>query len=89
MPFAPPGSRQGGLIGAARQYVAEAATELDTLRLRTRERDFHGLPMQHGPGAFGFETIAEQHVDAILGRLPSKGTNIRFVEVGPPREWWR
>jgi len=82
MPFAAPGSRQGGLISAARQYAADAATALDTLRLRTRERDFHGLPMQHGPGVFGFETIAEQHVDAILDRLPTEGTNIRFVEVG-------
>jgi release factor glutamine methyltransferase len=82
VPFDPGGARQGGLIPAARQYAAEALTALDTLRLRTRERDFHGRPIQHGPGVFGFEPIAEKHADAILARLPSPPTDVRVVEVG-------
>ena len=69
------------MLGSVRHYAAEALAAVDTFRLRTRERDFHGMAIQHGPGVFGFETVAEQHVDEILARLPKEG-RVRVVEVG-------
>ena len=55
VPFAPGGRLRRGVIGDALTLSAEALTVLDTLRLRNRERDFRGLPLQYGPGVFAFE----------------------------------
>jgi release factor glutamine methyltransferase len=81
VPFDSGDAPDNPMLGSVRHYAAEALTAVDTFRLRTRERDFHGMAMQHGPGVFGFETVAEQHVDAILARLPKEG-RVRVVEVG-------
>jgi release factor glutamine methyltransferase len=81
-PLDPGGPLRTGIGGAVLQAGAEALTVLDTLRLRTKERDFHGVSVQYGPGVFEFQPLTEPHVELVLSRLPPAGEDVRFVEVG-------
>ncbi len=81
-PVDPGGALRTGVPAAVTQLAAEALTVLDSVSARTREREFHGLPIQYGPGVFGFEEVTERHLDAILARIPGDGADARVVEIG-------
>jgi release factor glutamine methyltransferase len=70
------------VIVEALTLSAEALTVLDTLRLRTQERAFRGIPVQYGPGVHTFEATTERLVDALLTRLPDGRSPLRVIDVG-------
>jgi release factor glutamine methyltransferase len=76
------GPLRTGAIGGALGLAAEGLTVLDTLRLRTREREFRGLPVQYGPGVHAFEETLEALVDAVLARLRRGAVRPLVVDVG-------
>jgi methylase of polypeptide subunit release factors len=82
VPLDPSRPLRPGVIAEALTLSAEALTVLDTLRLRTRERDFRGLPVQYGSGVHAFETLLEPLVDALLARLPDDRSGLRVIDVG-------
>ncbi len=83
-PFDPGGTgpNRTGSIAEALTLAAEGMTILDTLRLRTREREFRGLPVQYGPGVHAFETALEALVDGVLDRLPGAAARPLVVDMG-------
>ncbi|OAI38741.1 hypothetical protein AYO39_00760 [Actinobacteria bacterium SCGC AG-212-D09] len=76
------GPLRTGAIGGALGLAAEGLTVLDTLRLRTREREFRGLPVQYGPGVHAFEKTLEALVDEVLARLPRGAVRPLVVDMG-------
>jgi release factor glutamine methyltransferase len=77
-----PGPLRTGSIGGALGLASEGLTVLDTLALRTREREFRGLPVQYGPGVHAFESTLEGLVDEVLDRLPSAAARPLVVDMG-------
>jgi release factor glutamine methyltransferase len=71
-----------GSIGRALGLAAEGLTVLDTARLRTREREFRGLPVQYGPGVHAFEIALEGLVDGVLARLPGGEAQPLVIDMG-------
>ncbi|MGH2843647.1 MAG: methyltransferase, partial [Solirubrobacteraceae bacterium] len=81
VPFDPGAPLRTGVYGAAGRLAAETIAAYHTRRLRTREREFHGLAIQYGPGVHAFEAATTALADTVLAQLPP-GPGVRFVEIG-------